>query len=104
MAAHYYTPQFHEAFLKACKAAGAKYPQEHATLRRAALLVIDGAVVHGANNEYVVLSGTTDGRSYVVNGSCECKAHARAPGGRCKHRYSVWLYRRAMRDQEHTAA
>lgn len=53
---------------------------------------------------YTVESETEAGKTYAVNGRCECRDYERAPGHFCKHRLAVALIERAASDAAHANA
>jgi hypothetical protein len=73
-------------------------PELHARLSCAVALV-ETAQVFQANDgtTWRVASSSKPGTHYTVNGTCSCQdAFYKAPCGLCKHRLSVYLYRRAL--------
>ena len=75
-------------------------PELARRLDRAAFIVLLRSVepTDATAHEYAVESDVEPGRSYRVNGTCECPDYARAPGHWCKHRLAVALVERAADD------
>lgn len=89
------TQAIHAAYNKAI----AKYPGEKKRIAKGLAIALSGKVqVNFGTLESVVPSGTVSDRKYkVTRQSCNCP-DSKAPEKRCKHRYAVWLIRRAMVD------
>jgi hypothetical protein len=69
----------------------------HERLAAAVALVTQGQVFQDSDGTWLVHSTSRAGLSHTVNGTCGCEdAFYRAPQGLCKHRISVYLYRRAL--------
>ena len=93
------TSQYYDALVAATEAARDAYPLEAVRIQRGALLVVDEAVTVRCHENYVA-SGTTADKQYLVNGRCACPdAQHNATEGRCKHRWAVALYRRALQTE-----
>ena len=71
-----------------------------ARIGRAVDLILAGHVTLFPTGEADVRSHTGHG-SYHVNGACTCPDFAKAEGGRCKHRFSKAILKRAHRILAH---
>jgi hypothetical protein len=90
-----YSAAFYDALTSAVKCAIDAYPEDSATIRRAVDLVLNGHVVL-TEGQALVTSATDPSMRYVVNGKCDCIAFVHSKHGRCKHRFAVALYKRAV--------
>lgn len=61
---------------------------------KGAQLALDGHVTLLTNGTATVVSQAHN-RSYHVNGACDCPDAPQAPYQACKHKWAVWLSRRA---------
>lgn len=73
-----------------------RYAGEKARIDRGLVLALNGHVTVHADGTASVQSGTDAEVVYTVNGHCDCPDVARAPEGRCKHRWAKCLIKRAM--------
>jgi hypothetical protein len=75
-----------------------RYPGEEARIERGLLLALNDHVELRPDGTATVRSGKDAEVVYHVAGHlCECPDFARAPDGRCKHRFSVALVTKAAR-------
>ncbi len=95
--------EFYNVLFSATAAAVAAHPDERDRIRRAVDLVERGHVEPSRYtvNEYVVTSSSGE-TAYTVNGACTCPDYGRAPGGRCKHRLAVALFKRCHAALDHS--
>ncbi len=82
--------------------ATARYPGEQARIERGLLLALNGHVTLHADGTATVQSGSDAEVRYEVNGHCDCPDAARAPDGRCKHRWAKALVKRASLPKTYT--
>ena len=81
-----------------------RYAGEKARIDRGLVLALNGHVTVNADGTADVLSGSGAEVAYhVAHGTCDCPDFARAPGGRCKHRFSVCLVNKATAQAQHDA-
>jgi hypothetical protein len=90
-----------EAVAAIAEKAKAKLPECAGRIDSAVKLVLLGEVTLLPDGTATVGSCTDPTRMYTVNGRCECKDLAHAPGQLCKHRLAYGIARRA---QELTSA
>jgi hypothetical protein len=93
-------PTFHQALETAELAARQALPTVlHERLSCAVALVKDGRVFQTDDPHlWTVDSASTIGKTYSVNGACDCEDYQfRAPHKLCKHRLAVLLARKAMK-------
>lgn len=78
-----------------------KFPDEKGRITRGLNLVLKGNVtLHNLQGEIIasVLSDTGRQTYIVRKEACSCVDHnSKAPERRCKHRYAVWLIRKALK-------
>lgn len=67
------------------------YPGDLAPITNARLLIAEGAVMLHANGQHTVQGSAL----YTTNGRCTCPAYVHGMI-RCKHRWAVTLYKRAV--------
>jgi hypothetical protein len=73
-----------------------RYPGEQARIARGLLLALNGHVALLPDGTATVRSGKDAEVQYEVRqGHCDCQDFARAPDGRCKHRWSVAFLKKA---------
>jgi hypothetical protein len=72
-----------------------RYAGEKARIDRGLVLALNDHVTLHADGTASVQSGTDAEIVYTVNGHCDCPDVARAPEGRCKHRWAKCLVKRA---------
>lgn len=88
------------AFDNALRAAAARactrYAGEAARIERGLVLALNGAVTLHADGTASVQSASDTEIVYTVNGHCDCPDAARAPEGRCKHRWAKVLVKKAQ--------
>ena len=89
------TPKATKALTDALALALSAYPDEQATILRGFTIALNGGVIPATDGVSKVRSDSRPGEYYHCNGACTCRAFSRAPGGRCKHRYSVALANKA---------
>lgn len=97
------TVNFDAALLAAAARAKATYPTERCRIERGLAIVLSGGVDVLPTGIALVQSQSQPGVQYTVNGRCSCPDEQRAPGGRCKHRWSKSLYKAALADQKRHA-
>jgi len=85
-----------EAVLTVAERARHALPRANGRIERAVELVLAGAVELLPDNTAKVASRTTPGKTYVVNGHCDCADAPYAPDGFCQHRTAAGIYKRAM--------
>ena len=74
-----------------------RYPGEQARIERGLLLALNGHVELLPDGTATVRSGKDAEVVYRITGnSCDCQDFARATDGRCKHRFSVALVKKAL--------
>jgi len=74
-----------------------RYPGEQARIERGLLLALNGHVELLPDGTATVRSGKDAEVVYrVTRHSCDCADVVRAPDGRCKHRWSVALVKKAL--------
>jgi hypothetical protein len=76
--------------------ATARYAGEKPRIDRGLVLALNGHVTLHTDGTASVQSGTDAEVVYTVNGHCDCPDVARAPEGRCKHRWAKCLVKRAQ--------
>lgn len=82
--------------------ATARYAGEKGRIDRALVLALNGHVTVNADGSADVLSGSGAEVAYhVAHGTCDCPDFQRAPDGRCKHRFSVCLVKKALKAMAH---
>ena len=82
-----------------------QYPEERKTILRGFECALDGAVTLRDTGIHHVKSASFPGEYYLTTlCACSCRAVAKSPGGRCKHRYAVALVVLATREQPKTMA
>ena len=90
------TAEFDTALRALAVRAAERYPGEQGRIERGLLLALNGHAIPLDIGVYSVLSGTDNEVRYTVwKGHCDCADFARAPEGRCKHRWAVTLVKRA---------
>ena len=90
------TVQFDTALRCAARKATARYVGESARIDRGLAIALNGGVTYSAG--YALVQSQADPEvTYAVNGGCDCPDAARAPEGRCNHRYAVALMRAATK-------
>jgi hypothetical protein len=92
------TVQFDTTLRQLAAQATARYAGEKARIDRGLVLALNGHVTLHADGTASVQSGTDAEIVYTVNGHCDCPDVARAPEGRCKHRWAKCLVKRAIAD------
>src|SRR5215813_13172265 len=76
--------------------AQATLPQCNGRIEKAVQIVLNGDVELLPDGKAKVASQSNGSTSYfIVNGTCECKDHPKAPSGWCKHRLAYGMYKRA---------
>jgi hypothetical protein len=73
-----------------------RYAGEKARIDRGLVLALNGHVTLHTDGTASVQSGSDAEVVYTVNGHCDCPDAARAPEGRCKHRWGKCLVKRAQ--------
>ena len=73
-----------------------RYAGESARIDRGLVIALNGGVTLQANGVALVRSASNAEIVYTVNGQCDCPDAARAPEGRCKHRWAKTFAKRAM--------
>ena len=90
------TVQFDTTLRQLAAQATTRYAGEKARIDRGLVLALNGHVTLHADGTASVQSGTDAEVVYTVNGHCDCPDVARAPEGRCKHRWAKCLVKRAL--------
>jgi hypothetical protein len=89
--------QFDDALRALAAKATERYPGEQGRIDRGLLLALNGHVTLNFDETATVRSGSDAEVGYtVVHSRCDCPDFTRAPDGRCKHRYSVALVKKAQ--------
>ena len=92
------TVQFDDALYALAAQARTRYAGEHARIDRGLVMALNHAVTLHADGTADVQSATDPEIVYhVVHGTCDCPDFQRAPDGRCKHRWSVCLTKKATK-------
>lgn len=94
------TVNFDAALLAAAKKARAAYPAESLRIERGLAIALADGVTLLADGTALVQSQSVEDTQYRVNGHCTCRDAAKAPEGRCKHRWGKSLYRWAIKHAE----
>jgi hypothetical protein len=82
--------------------ATARYAGEKARIDRGLGLALNGHVTLNEDGSAEVLSGSGAEVVYhVAHGTCDCPDFARAPDGRCKHRWAACLVKKATKAMAH---
>src|SRR5262245_49186963 len=90
------TVQFDAALRGLAERARTRYAGEAGRLDRGLVIALNGGVSLKADGTALVSSTRDDEVFYIVrDGQCDCPDHGRAPGCRCKHRFAVFLVKRA---------
>jgi hypothetical protein len=98
------TVQFDTALRTLAAQATSRYAGEKARIDRGLVLALNGHVTIHQDGTASVQSGTDAEVVYTVNGQCDCPDVARAPEGRCKHRWAKCLVKRAMQAAQYYAS
>jgi hypothetical protein len=78
-----------------------RYAGEAARIDRGLVIALNGGVtLHQDGTASVQSSSNAEVVYHVAHGTCDCPDFSRAPEGRCKHRFSVCLVKKA---QQHVA-
>jgi hypothetical protein len=92
------TVQFDTALRTLADQARTRYAGEAARIDRALVIALNGGVtLHADGTASVQSCSNADVVYHVAAGICDCPDFARAPGGRCKHRFSVCLVKKAQK-------
>lgn len=91
------TVQFDAALRCAASRATAKYAGEAPRIDRGLVIALNDGVTLCAEGMALVQSASDAEIVYRVNGRCQCRDSARAPEGRCKHRWAVALHKAAKK-------
>jgi hypothetical protein len=73
-----------------------RYAGEAARIDRGLVIALNGGVMLHADGTASVRSASNAEIVYHVNGHCDCPDAARAPEGRCKHRWATCFVKRAI--------
>lgn len=91
------TVQFDTALRTLAAQARTRYAGEAARLDRGLVIALNGHVtLHADGTASVTSAKDAEVVYHVEGGVCDCPDFERAPGGRCKHRWSVCLTKKAM--------
>lgn len=94
------TVQFDTALRTLAARACERYAGEAARIDRGLVIALNGGVTLKADGCALVSSARDNELFYIVrDGHCDCPDFARAPGGRCKHRFAVCLVKKATQQQ-----
>ena len=73
-----------------------RYAGEHARIDRGLVIALNhGVTLHADGTADVQSASDPEILYHVAHGTCDCPDFQRAPDGRCKHRWSVCLTRKA---------
>jgi len=89
------TDAFDAALRGLAAKARARYAGEASRIHRALVIALDGGVTLNQDGTASVQSCSDHGVQYTVNGHCACPDAARAPEGRCTHRWAKALVKKA---------
>jgi hypothetical protein len=89
------TIQFDTALRQMAAKARTRYAGEAARIDRGLVLALNGGVTLHEGGSASVQSSSNAEVVYTVNGHCDCPDASRAPEGRCKHRWSKALVKKA---------
>jgi hypothetical protein len=85
-----------EAVAEVAEKAKAALPEANGRIEAAVKMVLAGDVELLADNTAKVASQSNGTTTYrIVNGACDCKDYAKAPGNFCKHRLAYGIAKRA---------
>jgi len=90
------TVNFDAALRLGAAQATCRYAGEAARIDRGLVLALNGHVTLQPDGTALVTSAKDTEIVYTVNGHCDCPDAARAPEGRCKHRWAKCLTKRAI--------
>jgi hypothetical protein len=91
------TVQFDQTLRVMADRARTRYAGEAQRIDRALVIALNGGVtLHQDGTASVQSSSDAEVVYHVAHGTCDCPDFERAPAGRCKHRYSVCLVKKAQ--------
>jgi hypothetical protein len=76
--------------------AKAALPEANGRVERARDLVLGHLVSRNQDGTFTVRSQSARGKSYTINGECNCPDAAKLVDKRCKHRIATWIWRKAQ--------
>jgi hypothetical protein len=86
-----------EAVAHVAERAKAALPDSQGRIEKAVALVLRGDVQLMGDGTARVNSATDPKRTYIVNGSCDCRDYEHAPDHLCQHRLAYMITRRAYK-------
>lgn len=94
------TVQFDTALRALALAARTRYAGEAVRIEKALVIALNHGVTILPDGTALVTSQSDPEVMYEVrNGVCDCPDFSRAPDGRCKHRFSVCLVKKALKSE-----
>lgn len=95
--------QFDDALYALAAQARTRYAGEHARIDRGLVIALNhGVTLHADGSADVQSASDPELVYHVAHGTCDCPDFQRAPDGRCKHRWSVCLTRKATQQMTAT--
>ena len=92
------TVQFDTALRTLAAQARTRYAGEHARIDRGFVIALNhGVTLHADGTADVQSASDPEIVYHVAHGTCDCPDYQRAPDGRCKHRWSVCLTKKATK-------